>query len=173
MNIKSEKQILAERTLTRASSGLYFLEDIVLSQMSGGTDVAYSRSLYILLSINLELILTSLFVLASTKTAREEIIRELISASRQHDFAYLFSKIPASYRFGINSVTKDESSGFTEYHIELNNGYKIRVQDLVDVRYDFKKDDKRENNLNEIDDMKTMTAKLLEIVKNIRANFAI
>jgi hypothetical protein len=163
---KNTKQILAERALARAQTGLYFLEDI-MRNVRGGTDGAYSRSRYILLAYNFELILNSLFILASKKTTREDIINELISASKKHDFEKLFNQIPVPFRLGINKVKKDESSGFVEYHIELSDKQKIIVQDLIDVRYDFKKDILRKTNPNEATEIKVAITALLEVTKMI------
>ena len=163
---KTEKQILAERAIIRAKSGLYFLEDI-MRNVQGGTDGAYSRSRYILLSYNFELILNSLFILACQRTTRDEIMGELIAVAKKHDFAHLFNKIPASLRFGINKVDKDESSGFTEYHVQLNDGTAFVVQDLIDVRYDFKKDTLRATNSNEAVELKTAITALIDVAKEI------
>jgi len=56
--------VLAQRVITRASSGLYFIEDI-LRNRGDSTDGAYSRSWYVLLSFNFELILNALIALES------------------------------------------------------------------------------------------------------------
>jgi hypothetical protein len=164
--MKSEKQILAERALIRAQSGLYFLEDI-MRHVNGGTDGAYSRSRYILLAYNFELILNSLFILASQKSNRGDIIKDLIFAAKKHDFASLFNQIPISSRLGILKIEKDERSGFIEYHVELDNNKKIMIQDLIDVRYDFKKDNLRKINFNEAAEIKEAIDSLIEITKNI------
>jgi len=165
------KQILAERVLSRAQSGLYYLEDI-MRNVQGGTDAAYSRSRYILLAYNFELILNALFILASKKTTQKDIIDELVSASKKHDFANLFSRIPISLRLGISKVKKEEISGFIEYRVELNDGYEIMVQDLIDVRYDFKKDDLRKFNPDEAADIKKAITALLELLRVIFAKLA-
>lgn len=164
---KTINQVLAERALARAKAGLYFLEDIMFN-VNGGTDAAYSRSRYILLAYNFELILNTLFILASSKTAKEDIINELMLAAKKHDFVNLFNKIPINFHFGINKINKDESSGFIEYLIELSNGEKIVVQDLIDVRYDFKKDALRKTNFNEAEEIKKAIKSFIQIAKIIQ-----
>lgn len=166
---KGKKQILAGRALARANSGLYFLEE-AMRHMQGGTDAAYSRSCYILLAYNFELMLSSIFMLASQKITQKDIVNELISASKKHDFANLFGKIPISSRLEISKVEKDESSDFTEYSVELNDGSKIIVQDLIDVRYDFKKDNLRKINPNEVEDIKTAIIAFRKIIETIEKN---
>lgn len=166
LKTKDIKQVLAERALSRASGGLYYLNDI-MRNVQGGTDGAYSRSRYILLAYNFELILNALFILASKKTTREDIIRELILASKNHDFEKLFNRIPVLLRFGINKVQKDKSNGFIEYRVELDNKNKIVVQDLIDVRYDFKKDILRGINPNEAADIKSAITAFIEITDTI------
>ncbi|MCC6323177.1 hypothetical protein IT400_00090 [Candidatus Nomurabacteria bacterium] len=47
------KYELTKRAIARASSGLHFLNDCLFNK-KGGTDPAYSRSWYILLSFNFE-----------------------------------------------------------------------------------------------------------------------
>lgn len=169
-NNKSEKQVLIERTISRARSGLFFLEDI-MRHRTGGTDAAFSRSLYLLFAYNFELILSSLFILSSKKTVQKDITDDLILVSKKHNFATLFNQIPISFRFGISRVAKDESGGFTEYHIDLDNGSKITIQDLIDVRYDFKKDGTRKINNNEMEEMKNTISLLIEITDKIQKYF--
>ena len=74
---KSEKYILAERAVFRANSGLYFLEECLALIHKGGTDPAFSRSLYILFSYNFELILKSRILLASELISRKDLIEKI------------------------------------------------------------------------------------------------
>lgn len=162
---KSEKQILANRAIFRARSGLIFLNECLTHIHKGGTDAAFSRSLYILLSYNFELILKSRLLLASNHTKKEDLIRDI----KSHDLEKL-SRNLLNDELGsidIKIIQKKEDSGFSEYAIEMTGGNKIVVQDLVDVRYDFEKDNLRNVDLNESDRMRSEVEILLKVTKKI------
>lgn len=162
-NIKNE---LAKRAIVRAQSGLYFLQDIVLPHIRRGTDAAYSRSAYVLLSYNTELILSALFILGCEKTTETEIINDLILASKSHNYQNIFSKITDKFRFGIQSIIRNEKDGFVRYDIKINNSV-INVEDFIDVRYDFKKNNLRHMNPDEGADLRNSITLLLNLVKSI------
>lgn len=163
---KNMKNELAKRAIFRAQSGFYFLRNIVLPHIRSGTDAAYSRSAYILLSFNTELVLSALFILGSKKTLELEIIGDLITASKLHNLQNLFGKIPQEFRFGIQSVVRKNTNEFVRYDIKINNST-ITIEDLTDVRYDFKKNTSRPVNQKEGNDLRHSTILLLELVRNI------
>lgn len=162
---KSEKKILAERAVFRANSGLHFMNQCLDCFHKGGTDAAFSRSLYILLSFNFELILKSRLLLASNQTKREDLIEEI----KSHNFERLSKKLLVSElnSIDIKSIRQRDNSGFTEYVIEMTNGSNIIVQDLVDVRYDFRKDNLRNSNPDEANKMRSEIEILLGVTKKI------
>lgn len=163
---KDIKNELAKKVISRAQSGLYFLQDIVLPHIQSDTDAAYSRSAYILLSFNTELALSALFILGSDKSSEAEVIKDLIVASKLHNLENLFSKIPNKSRFGIQSVEKKSVGGFARYDIKIGNS-KIMVEDFTDVRYDFKKNALRSINQNEGIELRNSTSLLLTFVRKI------
>ncbi|MDP3763781.1 MAG: hypothetical protein Q8Q92_04035, partial [bacterium] len=165
-NIKNE---LAKRAIFRAQSGLYFLQDVVLPHIQSGTDAAYSRSAYILLSFNTELVLNALFILGSKKTSEADIMKDLVSASKSHNLENLFNRIPKESRFGIQSAVRKNVNGFVRYDIKLNNSV-VTVEDFTDVRYDFKKNALRSINQNEGTALKDSTSLLLDFVRKIISN---
>lgn len=169
--MKNDKQKLARQAIERANGGLDFLEEC-LRNKHGGTDVAWSRSWYILLSFNFELILNSLLILESDKKKRSDIIKDIKSVKPSHDFEKLSQKI-SNERLsssGIKSIKKTQSRGFTAYIVKAINKKQIIVQDLVDVRYDFKKDNLRQIDPNEKDRIKEEIKSLQEIVRRIQNN---
>jgi len=162
---KNENEILAKGAIFRANSGVHFLDQCLTHIHKGGTDAAFSRSLYILFSYNFELILKARILLASRQTKREDLIKEI----KSHDLEKLSKKLSenALCDFDIKSIQKRESSGFTEYVIEIANGNRIVIQDLVDVRYDFVKDLLRNSDPNEADRMRSEVEIMLGMTKKI------
>lgn len=162
-------QKLAERAILRASSGLYFIDD-VLRHKDGSTDGAYSRSWYILLSFNFELILNSLIAFESKGKTNEEVSKEITSIKPSHDFERLSKSINPDLlkKVGIISVKKQSKEEFIEYKISTKDGNIIYVQDLVDVRYDFKKDALRKPDPNEISRIKAESKSLRLVIDEIK-----
>lgn len=124
----NRKLTLAERAAMRASSGLYFLENHLL-RSQGGTDAAYSRSRYILLSYNFELILKSWLILVSSFQEEGQIIERL----KTHNLEKLFKMRPEDTLLDIQieNITKGELNGFTEYHTTLVVAKKLPCKILL------------------------------------------
>lgn len=167
--VKNDKQRLAERAITRAICGLCFLEDY-LRNRRGGTDAAYSRSWYILLSFNFELILNALLILESKEQKGPNIIRDIMGVKPMHDFEKLSKRISTQMlsNTGIKSIKKRQSGGFTEYVVKMTSRKNVIIQDLVDVRYDFKKDNLRKSDPNEISKIKKEIETLHKVAKSIQ-----
>jgi mevalonate kinase len=170
-----DKLKLAEGATSRANGGLYFIDEWLrlMENRYKGTDIIYSRSLYILFSHSFELILNSLFILASSKQKGSEIIKDIISIKPPHDLEKLSKKIPNNtlFKIGIRDIKKSQSKGFVEYIVNMIDKEKIVVQDLVDVRYDFKKGNLRQLDLNEADRIKKEVEILHELVKKIQVEY--
>lgn len=149
--MESVGKTLAQRAILRASSGLYFIEEIIRNR-GDSTDGAYSRSWYILLSFNFELILNSLIALESKGVTNDEVIRDIMKVKPSHDFEKLSKSISPELlkKVGLVSVHKQSKGGFIEYEVTMQDGGKVFVQDLIDVRYDFKKDVLRKPDAQEI-----------------------
>jgi len=162
---KSEKEKLAERAIFRANSGLYFLDECLEHFHRGGTDAAFSRSLYILFSYNFELIIKSYLLLVSNKTKKEDLLKEI----KSHNLEKLSKKFPAGVlkNICIKNIQKNNVFGFDQYEIEMINGEKIIIQDFTDIRYDFEKDALRGVDHNEAITMKRWVDNLLEATKII------
>lgn len=164
--IKNEQSVLVKRAINRAASGLYFLEKILDLVHTGGTDAAFSRSVYILLSFNFELILKSRLILARTGGSPDALLKGI----KSHDLEMLSKELSESELrdIFISSIRKRQNAGFVEYEIETTEGRKIVVQDLVDVRYDFEKDSLRDSDPNEAARIKEEIEVLLKMVRKIR-----
>lgn len=144
-------KILAQRAIGRASSGLYFIEEILQSR-GDSTDAAYSRSWYVLLSFNFELILNALIAFESNGATNAEVIQDIMKVRPSHDFEKLCQNVSTDLlnKVGLVSVRKQSNGGFIEYEAVMHDGNKIYIQDLIDVRYDFKKDELRKTDPQEI-----------------------
>lgn len=155
----------ATRAIHRASGGLNFLLECLEYIHRGGTDAAFSRSLYILLSFNFELILKSRLLLSRNQTKREDFIQKI----KSHNLETLSKKLSENElgSIDVKGIQQKNDSGFTEYVIEMVGGSKIVVQDLVDVRYDFEKDIFRNLDHNEANRMRSEIEALLGVTKKI------
>lgn len=156
---------LAKKALGRGGSGLYFIED-VLRNRSGGTDLAFSRSWYILLSFNFELILKAILILENRLDTKEEILDSI----KSHDLAKLSLAIDVDSlrRYGINKISEQVSNSFISYSVEMSDGRGcVIIQDLIDVRYDFEKEQLRNSDVDEMDRIKNEIKLLLSVVEKI------
>lgn len=166
MTQQSEKETLAFRAVIRASSGLYFLEEC-LRNSHGGTDPAYSRSRYILLSYNFELLLKARLILVSKYETREDIVSEI----KTHNLTQLFKKFPKGVPsdIGIVNISRRQNNGFGEYVIEMTDKTIIVIQDFIDVRYDFDKDTLRSIDNDEVNRLQQEIKIMHGMVKKIQA----
>ncbi|MFH1824405.1 MAG: hypothetical protein ABH873_04170 [Candidatus Firestonebacteria bacterium] len=160
-----EKNILVSRAISRANTGLYFLRECLSRIHKGGTDAAFSRSIYILFSFNFELILKSRIILNRSATNK----RDLLKGIKHHNLEKLAEELPiqALKDIDIKDIKIKKDTGFIEYKIETVNGQEIIVQDLIDVRYDFIKDNLRNQDAKESMRMNSEIDILLEMVKKI------
>lgn len=162
---KSEKELLAERAVFRANSGIHFLDECLTHIHKGGTDAAFSRSVYILFSYNFELILKSRILLASNMTDRKELVKVI----KSHNLETLSKMLSPEELKSINisTVQRVVNSGFVEYLVEILDGCRITFQDFIDVRYDFEKDYLRNIDIAESARMRKEVEILLRMTKQI------
>ncbi len=155
-------KILAQRAIGRASSGLYFIDEIIRFR-GDSTDLAYSRSWYILLAFNFELILNALIAFESKGATKDDVIKDIMKVKPPHDFEKLFQSVSPKLlaSVGFVSVKKQSNGGFVEYEVLMSDGNKIHIQDLIDVRYDFRKDELRKSDPQEIPRIKSELRSLL------------
>jgi hypothetical protein len=156
---------LAKKAVGRGSSGLYFIDDI-LRNKKGGTDSAFSRSWYILLSFNFELILKAILILENQKNSKQEILNSI----KGHNLVSLSKVINdiSLKKYGIDNIKKQTDNNFIFYIVEISdNRGSVIIQDLIDVRYDFEKEQLRNSESNEINRIKNEIKLLLSVVDEI------
>ena len=136
-----EKSKIAFRMIARAETGLMFLERFLTN--CRGTDTAWSRSLYILLSYSFELILKSALVLSGTFATLEDLKEKLRKLS--HNIKKISNELGSAElsRIGIKNIEPNTTKSFLGYVVETKNDRKIRIEDFINVRYDFTSDDIR------------------------------
>lgn len=163
--MKTEKEILAERAIFRANSGFHFIEACLDHFHKGGTDAAYSRSLYILFSYNFELMLKARVLLTSSLTTRKELLQSV----KSHDLVSLSEKLSQQELndLDIAKIEKIDNAGFEEHKIILVTGKTFTLQEFTDVRYDFGKDTLRRIDYEESAQMKAVVEILIKMTKKI------
>ena len=111
------------------------------------------------------MILKSCLLLTLPDATRTNLIEQV----KTHDLENLSKKIPEAtlHSLNINYVKRKEDSGFKEYILSLSDGKQIIVQDLIDVRYDFDKDNLRPIDPDESQRLSSEVDILLGIAKKI------
>lgn len=167
--MQTKGKILAQRAIIRASSGLYFIDEIIRFRGSA-TDGAYSRSWYVLLSINFKLILNALIALESGGKTNKEVIQNIMSVRPAHDYEKLFQKISPelSNKVGLVSIKKQSKNSFIQYEVVFKDGNRAYIQDLIDVRYDFKNDNLRSSDSDEIPRIKNESKSLRSVITIVK-----
>lgn len=162
----NEKKDLVNRAISRAETGLYFILECLDHIHRGGTDAAFSRSIYILFSFNFELILKSRVILSRSGKTKEDLLKNLT----HHDLEKISKELSGRDLNDINikSIIKKCDTGFDEYELETISGKKIIIQDLVDVRYDFVKNSLRSSDPDESDRIRKEINVLLDMINKIQ-----
>jgi hypothetical protein len=160
----------ATRAIHRASGGFNFILECLEYIHRGGTDPAYSRPAYILLSYHSELLLESYLLLKEehTKKTKEEL-EALLKGKHNHDLKDLADKIgkESLVVLGIKTVGSETKNDLKRYVMTLANGDKIIVEDSVTVRYDFKYDRRRDIDPDESERMRSEVGHLLEMTNKV------
>lgn len=136
---KKYKKELALRMLARASSSLDFVCDYA-EEHSGPMDGAHIRSLSILLSYCIELLLKAEFVLVNEFKDKDVLERSLKRLN--HDLVAVAQKLGQARlkAIGIKSIHTKRQLFFVGYILETLDGEVISVENFIDIRYDFIKD---------------------------------
>jgi hypothetical protein len=163
MDNKYRKEI-ANRMLTRALTGLYFLEDFLCRHSA--KDGADFRSLCILLSYSFELTLKTAVVMTSESVIKDELEGELKDLN--HDII----KISRSFekddlnKIGIKSITSRNTNSFVGYIAKTCDDKEIVIENFIDIRYDFMNDSLR--GLPENEEFKTWVTETIGIANKIK-----
>jgi hypothetical protein len=160
------------KAIHRASGGFHFLLRCLEEIHRGSTDPAYSRSAYILLSFNCELLFESYLLLLlkdefSRKTEPE--LTDLLKGKNNHDLEELSEKIGDEdlKKLGVDNVRLTTKNDLKRYLITLIGGDDIIVEDSIHVRYDFKYDRKRDVDPDESERMKNEIGHLLKMTDKV------
>jgi hypothetical protein len=160
-----DKKLLIERITGRAYGGLVFMRRCLEVIHTKGTDAAFSRQIYILLSYNFELILKSAIILFRKEKNKDDLIKGL----NYHDLEKLSKEISVNNLNSVDIKTiKKINNNFISYEIETIRGDKINIQDIIDVRYDFEKDALRDIDPEESEKIKKEIEIMEEIIKKIK-----
>lgn len=167
------------KAIHRVNGGFNFLLRCLEQICRGGTDVAYSRSLYILLSLHCELLLKAyLLLLLKDEYGRktEGELTDLLRGKKGHDLKELSDKIGKDdlVKIGIDKIDCYETEiDLKRYLITLTNRKKIKIDDFVTVRYDFVSEKLRSVDPEESKRMKRevkifleMTGKVMKMIPN-------
>jgi hypothetical protein len=131
---EDQKKKVAEKILSRASTGLYFLEDFLYDR--NARDIAWIRSLCIILSYSFELLLKANVVVAFEYGSQEEIDTELRDLN--HDILKISKKLGPDKlgEIGIQSIMSRDTKDFLGYIIKTENK-EIEIENFNNIRYDF------------------------------------
>lgn len=152
------------RIITRAETGLYFLEHFLYN--GNAKDAAWFRSICILLSYSFELILKARVTSISKYNKKEELEKELRDLG--HDIvgisAYLGEK--ELENLGIKSIKNRNTSNFVGYIITTTDNKEIVIEDFIEIRYDFMNDSLR--NFEENETVKMYIEEMIKIAGKVK-----
>ena len=126
-----EKYKVAFRLTNGSSSGLTFLEDYLYNNPK--VDVAFIRSIYMLLSYNVELFLKSRVVMCGSFLSEDDLKKKLINLS--HNLIKIKKELGDAelLKIGVKEINKSD----TLYIIKTTSDIEIKIEDFIDIRYDY------------------------------------
>jgi hypothetical protein len=161
-----DKKQIAKNILARADSVLYFLDHALNFANMKANDIAWQRSILIMISYAFELILKAELVFTSEKISADEIDNELRGFG--HNIQQIIDEIKKRSSLslmGVSNYTVTKKDILKQYVITFKDNTEVIVEDFVDIRYDYTK-----NTLREIIDHEIITMyikKILELSKNV------
>lgn len=155
----------ARNALLRSHCGFLFIDEILYKIHTGGTDAAWSRSVYLLMSYNFELLLKGLIIYYSDL---EFSVLRSDKKFKSHNFEQLFNLLSKDVQneYGILQIKK-VISNFVTYEVTAKGHLKIVLEDFVDVRYDFEKPYLRAGDKTESERIKKEVDFFLNIINKI------
>lgn len=132
------KYQISNNILARANSTLYFLEHAFKFANMKANDVAWQRSVLIMLSYAFELILKAEIVITSTNEDSSGINQELKSFG--HNIQEILCELDnrgALPPMKIASYQVSNNGSFRQYEINFDDQKQLVVEDFVDIRYDY------------------------------------
>lgn len=149
MDINKKKSI-AFRMTSRASTGLAFIDEFL--DTHDKTDMAYLRTLYMILSHNFELILKSRVVMLSEVLTLTNLDKKLKGLS--HNFIKISQELGNDElkSLGIKNIILDNKNIL--YTVRMLNCSNLYIEDFNNIRYNFINDKIRTINDDEYEKIK-------------------
>lgn len=159
-----EKHKYAYSLTSVASTGLSFIENSLTRMMNNGTDLAYLRSFYILLSYNFELILKSRVIMIKSFSDKKAINDELRKLG--HDIKNIGESLGEVNlkELGVREITDNDN----QYKIITTDGKEIYIENFTKIRYDFLDDVMRNVDNQEHTRIKEYTKVLIFVLKKAK-----
>lgn len=160
------KQQIADNIIARAKTTLYFLEHVLKDAGVRANDVAWQRSILLMLSYAFELVLKTKVVLSSVYTKVDDIDRELKCLG--HDIQDILHELESRKLLSSMKITSYDVSdnlSFKQYKIVFEDGGSLVVEDFVDIRYDYTK--KALRNIVSHDVIVGYLDKMIELSRNV------
>ncbi len=162
------KDQISNNILARANSTLYFLEHAFKFAGMKANDVAWQRSVLIMLSYAFELILKAEIVTTSTNQDLNDINQELKAFG--HNIQKILCELDsrgALPSMKITSYQVSNNGSFRQYEISFDDQKQLVVEDFVDIRYDYIKTALRNVTSHEI--VIEHIDKMIELSKNVNS----
>ena len=161
-----DKKQIARNIIARADSTLYFLDHALKFAGMKADDIAWQRSILIMISYAFELILKAELVFTSEKVNANDIdnelrgfghgIQQIIDELKKRDSLSLMK---------ISDYTATNENNLKQYVITFKDKTEVVVEDFVDIRYDYTKTALR--NIIGHDIIIKYVDKILELSKNV------
>lgn len=154
-----EKYKYAFKLTSVTSGGLSFIEDSLVYLMQNGTDSAFLRSFYMLLSYNFELILKSRIVMIENFSDKNAINDELRRLG--HDIKKIGERLGEDNLrdLGIKEIIENN-----QYKITTTEDKEIYVENFTKIRYDFLDDVMRNVDSQEHERIKEYVKLLTDVI---------
>lgn len=161
MNNK-ERYKISFRLTTESSAGFAFLENYLYKNEK--TDLAFIRTINLLLSYQVELLLKSRVVMLGAFLNEDELKKRLTSLS--HNLIRIKKELGSNelLKIGIKEITKSD----TLYIIKTVDNTEIKVEDFVDIRYDYLFGKMRTISGNEYKEITEYLKDLFKILKSVK-----
>jgi len=163
-----KKNQISNNILARANSTLYFLEHAFKFANMKANDIAWQRSVLIMLSYAFELILKAKIVLTSIKEDINDIDQELKGFG--HNIQKILCELDSRGvlpSMKITSYQVSNNGSFRQYEIYFDDQKELIVEDFVDIRYDYIKTALRNVTSHEI--VIEYIDKMIELSKNVNS----
>lgn len=161
-----DKKLIARNVLARADSTLYFLNHALKFAGMKADDVAWQRSILIMVAYAFELILKAELVFTTGKITADDIDREL------REFGYNIQEIIDELKkrgslslMEITDYIIIDKNNLKQYEITFKDKTHVTIEDFVDIRYDYNKTSLRKITKHKI--IIKYIDKILELSKNV------